>query len=102
MARETYNYWRAQQVLEYELTVCDSLLLYRARIVPAKFQHNTLCKIHRSHQGIERCHLHVSNNFSVVASQIEQLIKNYPTCVKVTPPTREPISPAQVSLAESG
>ena len=41
-----------------ELTVCDSLLLCRAHIVvPAKLQHDALCKIHRGHQGIKRCRL---------------------------------------------
>ena len=76
------------------LEMSDSLLLYRARIVvPAKLQHDTICKIHRGHQGIERCRLRVTTSvwWPGVSSQIEQFIKQCPTCVKTTPPVREPM-----------
>ena len=87
---ELSKYWNVRN----ELTVCDSLLLYRARIVvPAKLQHDTLCKIHCGHLGIERCHLRVTTSvwWPGVSSQMEQFIKQCPTCVKVTPPAREPM-----------
>jgi len=52
---ELKKYWMVRD----DLTVCDGLLLY---VVPKQLQHETLCKIHHGHQGIERCRLHVSTS----------------------------------------
>ena len=87
---ELSKYWTARN----DLTVCDSLLLFRARIVvPANLQHDTLCKIHQGQQGIERCRQLVATSvwWPVVSSQLEQFIKQCPTCVKLTPSAREPM-----------
>ena len=56
LSGELKKYWSVQDVL----TVCDGLLLYGTRIVVLKqLQHETLCKIHHGHQGIERRRLRV-------------------------------------------
>ena len=49
---ELLHYWPART----DLSACEGLLLYGIRIVvPKELQHQTLCKIHHGHQGIERC-----------------------------------------------
>ena len=59
LPQELSKYWTAR----HHLTVCDKLLLYETRIVvPRRLQHETLCKIHKGHQDIERCCLRMSTS----------------------------------------
>ena len=61
---ELLRYWPART----DLSICEDLLLYGTRIVvPKELQHQTLCKIHHGHQGIERCRLRVTTSCSLVA-----------------------------------
>ena len=84
------KYW----TVRHRLTVCDELLLYETQIVvPKQLQHDTLCKIHRGHQGIEQYHLCVSTSvwWPGVSAQIEEFIKKCSTCVKLTHPANQPM-----------
>ena len=77
---ELNKYWIAR----HELTVCDRLLLYGyCIVVPKQLQHETLCKIHQGHQGIERCHLRISTSvwWPGVSSRMQEFIKQCPTCI---------------------
>ena len=90
LSGELKKYWSVRD----DLTVCDKLLLYGTRIVvPKQLQHETLCKIHHGHQGIERCRLRVMTSvwWPGVSSKMEDFIKQCSTCMKLTPPVREPI-----------
>ena len=90
LPKELSKYWTAR----HHLTVCDRLLLYETRIVvPKQLQHDTLCKIHKGHQGIERCRLRVSTSvwWPGVSAQTEEFIKRCSTCMKLAPPIREPL-----------
>ena len=53
----------------------------------------TLQKIHNGHQGIQRCHLRISQSvwWPGVSKEIEQFIKSCPTCVKASTPHKEPM-----------
>ena len=84
------KYWPAR----HRLTVCDKLLLYETRIVvPKQLQYDILCKIHKGHQGIERCHLCASTSvwWQGVSAQIEEFVKKCSTCVKLTHPANQPM-----------
>ena len=90
LPQELCKYWTAR----HHLTVCDKLLLYETRIVvPRRLQHETLCKIHKGHQGIERCRLRMSTSvwWPGASAQIEQFVKKCSTCMKLAPPVREPM-----------
>ena len=58
-----------------------------------QLQHETLCKIHHGHQGIERRRLRVMTSvwWPEVSSKMEDFIKQCSTCMKHAPPVREPI-----------
>ena len=90
LPKELSKYWTAR----HHLTICDRLLLYETRIVvPKQLQHDTLCKIHKGHQGIERCRLRVSTSvwWPGVSAQTEEFVKRCSTCMKLAPPIREPL-----------
>ena len=90
LPQQLSKYWSARHCL----TVCDGLLLYETRIVvPKQLQHDTLCKIHKGHQGIERCRLRVSTSvwWPGVSVQTEEFVKKCSTCVKLTHPANEPM-----------
>ena len=90
LPQQLSKYWPARQCL----TVCDKLLLYETRIVvPKQLQHDILCKIHKSHQGIERCCLCASPSvrWPGVSAQIEGFVKKCSTCVKLTHPANQPM-----------
>ena len=90
LPQELSKYWTAR----HHLTVCDILSLYETRIVvPRRLQHETLCKIHKGHQGIEQCRLRMSTSvwWPGALAQIEQFVKKCSTCMKFAPPVREPM-----------
>ena len=83
-------YWQVQN----ELTLHEDLLLYGSRIiVPKSQQAMTLQKIHTGHQGIQRCHLRISQTvwWLGVSKEMEQLIKSCPTCEKASTPHKKPM-----------
>jgi transposase InsO family protein len=83
-------YWQARR----DLTQCEGILLYRTRVVvPERLQQETLDKIHKGHQGIHRCRLRVSESvwWPGVNKQMEEYVKKCPTCMKLSPPVREPM-----------
>ena len=90
---ELLRYWPART----DLSVCEGLLLYGTRIVvPKELQHQTLCKIHHGHQGIERCRLRVTTSvwWTGVSSQMETFVRQCSTCARLHPPTKEPMLPS--------
>ena len=90
LSRELKDYWRFRG----NLTLCNSLLLYQARIVvPTSMRQETLEKIHHGHQGIQRCRLRVSSSvwWPGITSAIEQFVQSCPTCQKLTIPSKEPL-----------
>ena len=87
------HYWQAR----HDLTIGEGLLLYQSRIVvPESLQHETLCKIHQGHQGIQRCRLRVTSSlwWPGVSTQMEELVKKCSTCMRLSPPVREPMIPS--------
>ena len=89
------DYWQAR----HDLTIGDGLLLYQSRIVvPESLQHETLRKIHQGHQGIQRCCLRVATSmwWPGVSTQMEEFVKKCPTCMRLSPPVREPVIPSSL------
>ena len=75
---ELLRYWPART----DLSVCEGLLLYGTRIVvPKELQHQTLCKIHHGHQGIERCQIRVTTSvwWPGAPSQMETFVRRCST-----------------------
>ena len=90
LPQQLSKYWPAR----HRLTACDKLLLYETRnVVPKQLQHDILCKIHKGHQGIERCCLCASTSVTWpgVSAQIEGFVKKCSTCVKLTHPANQPM-----------
>ena len=82
---------------QHGLFVCEGLLLYGTRIVvPKELQHQTLCKIHHGHIGIEGCCLQVTTSvwWPEVSSQMETHISQFSTCARLHLPTKEPLLPS--------
>ena len=85
---ELLRYWPTRA----DLSVCEGLLLHSTCIdAPNELQHQTLCKIHHGHQGIERCRLRVTTSvwWSGVSSQMETFVRQCSTCAQLHPPTKE-------------
>ena len=83
-------YWNVRG----ELTIHQGLLLYGTRIViPKTLQRETLTKIHQGHQGVQRCCLRakVSVWWPGISQQIDNFVKQCPTCVKESSPNSEPM-----------
>ena len=90
LSRELKDYWRFRG----NFTLCNSLLLYQARIVvPTSMRQETLEKIHHGHQGIQRCRLRVASSvwWPGITSAIEQFVQSCPICQKLTIPPKEPL-----------
>ena len=85
-------YWQAQG----NLTLRGNLLLHGNRIViPASMQRETLNKLHKGHQGIERCRLRARMSVWLpgMSSQIEKLVKTCSHCTQESIPRKEPLMP---------
>ena len=84
-------YWKARS----ELTVDrNNLLLYGKRIVvPKSLQRQVLEKIHMGHQGIQRCRLRANTSvwWPGLSHEVENLIKQCPTCACDFTPRKEPM-----------
>ena len=84
-------YWKARS----ELTVDRNNLLLHGKciIVPKSLQQQVLEKIHMGHQGIQRCRL--CANTSVwwlgLSHEVENMIKQCPTCARDFTRRREPM-----------
>ena len=79
-------YWEAR----------GNLLLHVNRIVvPAAMQRETLNKLHKGHQGIERCRLRARMSvwWPGISRQIEQMVKHCSHCTRETTPRKEPLMP---------
>ena len=65
-------------------------------MVPESLQHETLCKVHQGHQGIQRCRLRITSSvwWPGVSKQVEEFVKRCPTCMHLSPPAREPMIPS--------
>ena len=89
-------YWNAQG----ELTVDgNGLLLYSKRIVvPKVLQRRTLKKIHEGHQGIQRSILRAMTSvwWPGINHEIQNLVKQCPTCTIDFTPRKEPLIPTQL------
>ena len=85
-------YWQAQG----NLTLRGNLLLHGNRIViPASMQRETLNKLHKGHQGIERCQLRARMSVWLpgMSSQIEKLVNTCSHCTQESIPRKEPLMP---------
>ena len=90
-------YWKARG----ELTVDkNNLLLYGKRIVvPKSLQRQTLEKIHTGHQGVQRCRLRVNTSvwWPGISHEVENMVKQCPTCARDFKPRKEPMIPTELS-----
>ena len=85
-------YWEARG----NLTLRGNLLLHVNRnVVPAAMQRETLNKLHKGHQGIERCRLRARMSvwWPGISHQIEQMVKHCSHCTRETTPRKEPLMP---------
>ena len=81
------------------LSLSDDLLLHGRRIVvPSALRKKTLEKVHRGHQGIQRCRLKIVSSvwWPGVAKEMEELVRNCTHCTKITPPPKEPMIASQL------
>ena len=88
--RDLSPYWRVRG----HLTLHDNLLLYGSHIVvPKSLKATILQKIHKEHQGIQRCCQCTTLlvRWPGVSKDIEQLVKLCPICAKASPLHREPL-----------
>lgn len=79
------------------LTLCDDLLMYGNRIVvPRSLRRQTMQKIHKGHQGAERCRLRVRSSvwWPGVTGEVQQFVENScRDCAKEARHRREPLLP---------
>ena len=83
-------YWEVRG----EVSMHDNLLLFGSRM-----QQETLRKLHQGHLGIQRCHLQASISvwWPGLSTQIEDLVKRCPECVKDATPPKEPLMPTELT-----
>ena len=90
------SYWNAQG----ELTVDgNGLLLYNKWIVvPKVLQRRTLEKIHEGHQGIQKSRLRAMTSvwWPGINHEIQNLVKQCPTCSRDFTPRKEPMIPTKL------
>jgi len=82
-----------------QLTVHNNLLLYGACIViPFPMQKEILQKLHKGHQGIQRCRLRAKMSvwWPGISRHISDAIESCPTCVRESSPRREPLIPSEL------
>ena len=75
-------------------SLCKGLLLYGGRIVvPDSLRKMTLKKIHKGHQGIQRCRLRARCSvwWPGMMAQIKDLVERCPVCVRNFMPRHEPL-----------
>ena len=90
LVQEFKPYWQARG----ELTLGEDLLLYGGRVViPKTMQAETLQKLHRGHQGIQRCRLRAIASvwWPGISREIDDFISRCPQCCRDTRPAREPL-----------
>ena len=90
VAQEFKSNWQARG----ELTLGEYLLLYGGRVVvPKTMQAETLQKLHRGHQGIQRCRLSAIASvwWPGISREIDDFISCCPQCCRDTRPAREPL-----------
>ena len=89
-------YWKARG----ELTLGkNNLLLHGKRIVvPKSLQRQTLEKIHTGHQGVQRCRLRAMTSvwWPGISHEVENMVKQCPTCTRDLVPRKEPMIPAEL------
>lgn len=84
------KYWQFQG----QLSISDHLLLYGSRIVvPTTMRTETLEKIHRGHQGIQKCRLQAKNSvwWPGISKDINNFVSSCPECKKHAILPREPL-----------
>ena len=90
-------FWQARG----NLTLRGNLLLHGNWIVtPASMQRETLNKLHKGHQGIERCRLRARMSvwWPGMSSQIEKLVKTCSHCTRESIPRKEPLMPTALPV----
>ena len=90
-----------QQYQEHQahFTIGDGLLLYNTRIVvPKSLRKETLDKIHRGHQGIERCRARARMAvwWPGLSKEIVDLVKSCQECTKRFTLKHEPLIPTKL------
>ena len=91
----TKPYWESRG----ELTFGEGLLLCGGRIVvPAGKQSETLEKLHRGHQGIQRCRLRAQMSvwWPGISSQIREFVNQCSECSKQAQQSKEPLISTQL------
>ena len=89
-------YWKARSDLTVDR---NNLLLHGKRIVvPKSLQRQVLEKIHTGHQGIQRCRLRASTSawWPGLSHEVENMIKQCPTCARDFTPRKEPMIPTEL------
>ena len=89
-------YWKARSDLTVDK---NNLFLYgRCMVVLKRLQRETLKKVHTRHQGVQRCRLCVNTAvwWPGLSHEVENMVKQCPTCAKVHSPQKEPMIPTEL------
>ena len=90
-------YWKARA----QLTLCDPNLLYNSRVVipPPSLRKDILLRMHKGHQGVERCRMRVRQSvWWPGVSQVQQFVENCRECSKQAKPRKEPLLPTPYQI----
>ena len=82
-----------------EITVQQGILMKGDRvIIPSKLRLDVLDKIHTGHQGIQKCRERAKSGvwWPNLSKQIEDLVRECPTCIKTKTNRAEPMIPSQL------
>ena len=88
-------YWQYRA----EITVQQGILMKDDRvIIPSALRLDVLDKIHTGHQGIQKCRERAKSGvwWPNLSKQIEDLVRECPTCIKTKTNRAEPVIPSQL------
>ena len=93
------DYARGFYPVASELTVQDGLLMRGSRLViPSTLRKEILTKLHSSHQGISKRRERARQSvwWPGLATELEEMVKKCPECIKNQPPRVEPLMPSSL------
>ena len=97
MDKQLIPYWKARGDLS---TTTDGMLLFQNRIVVLKYlQGRTLDKIHKGHQGVQRCCL-LSNTavwWPGMSGEVENMAQQCLKCAKDANPAKHELTVSELS-----
>ena len=88
--QELIPYWKVRS----SLSMHDHHLLYNdCIVVSCSLWEETISRLHKDHQGIERCSMHAKCSvwWSYISKQLTEAISNCQVCAKDASPRKEPL-----------